>query len=100
MHDGPIRPAGSDPLAPIPTLPEPVAPLTSSKPSVVGFVVWQVAMLFVWGNLLVHVRHSPWLPVWLVGFVLFEALVMWDLRRQRRKRLASTSPATADSRLP
>lgn len=84
MHDGPIRPSGGDPLAPIPTLPEPVAPLTSG-PSMGRFVVWQVAMLFVWVNLFVHVWHSPCLPAWIVGFVLFEALAVWDLHRQRRK---------------
>lgn len=103
MHDGPVRPSGSEPLAPIPTLPEPVSPLTSSGPSVGRFVLWQVAMLLAWGNLFFHEWHSPWLPAWIVGFVLFEALAVWDLRRQRRKWLASTSPATTgttDSQVP
>lgn len=94
MHDGPVRPSGSDPLPPIPTLPEPVAPLAPPEPSVGRFVLWQVAMLFVWGNLFVHVWHSPWLPAWIVGFVLFEAFAVWDFRRQRRKWLAATPPAT------
>ena len=91
MHDGPVRPSGSDPLAPIPTLPEPVSPLTSSGPSVGRFVFWQLAMLFVWGNLFFHMWHSPWLPAWIVGFVLFEVLAVWDFRRTRRKWLAGSS---------
>lgn len=103
MHDGPVRPSGSEPLAPIPTLPEPVSPLTSSGPSVGRFVLWQVAMLVSWGTILVHQWHSPWLPAWIVGFALFEALAVWDLSRQRRKWLAPRQPAdgsTTDSRLP
>ena len=75
MHDGPVRPSGSEPLVPIPTLPEPVSPLTSSGPSVGRFVLWQVAMMLVWGNLFFHEWHSPWLPAWIVGFVPFENLV-------------------------
>jgi hypothetical protein len=103
MHDGPVRPSGSDPLPPIPTLPEPVAPLTSSGPSVGRFVLWQVAMLLVWGNLFFHEWHSPWLAAWIVGFVLFEALAVWDFRRQRRKWQAPRQPtdgSSTGSRLP
>lgn len=95
MHDGPVRPAGSDPLPPIPTLPEPVAPLTSSAPSVGRFVVVQIGMLLVWGNIFVHRWHSPWIAAWIAGFVLLDGVAVWDFRRQRRKWLTRTPPVTA-----
>lgn len=96
MHDGPIRPSGSDPLPPIPTLPEPVAPLGSPQPSVGRFVLWQLGMLLVWGNILFHEWRSPWLPAWVVGFVLFEALTGWDFHR-RHRRWRAPGPGRAHS---
>ena len=83
--DGPVRPSGSDPLPPIPTLPEPVPPLTSPRPSLGRFALWQVGVLLGSGNVVVHRWSSPWLPAFVAAFVLLEGIAVWDLRRQRRR---------------
>lgn len=94
MHDGPIPPSGGDPLPPVPTLPEPVAPLPPPRPSGGRFALWQLAMLLAWGGIF-HARwHSPWLPALIGAFVLFEAFAVWDFRRQRRRWRAPRPPAT------
>lgn len=98
MHDGPVRPSGSDPLPPLPTLPEPVAPLVSRGPSVGRFVVWQVAMLLVWGGIFRSAWHSRWLPAYIAAFVLYETFAVWDARRQRRKwRVGAEEPSSGSS---
>lgn len=101
MHDGPIRPSGSDPLPPIPTLPEPMAPLVSQGPSVGRFVVWQLAMLLVWGGIFRSEWHSRWLPAYIAGFVLLEAFALWDFHRQRRRsQVAAEAPSSSGGPAP
>lgn len=97
MHDGPVRPSGSDPLPPIPTLPEPVAPLAPPELSVGRFVVWQLAMLLVWGGIFRSAWHSRWLPAYIAAFVLYETFAVWNVHRQRRRWRVATGVAPSSS---